>query len=185
MANEKDTSTDLAIPTFDTKNWTEEQVGFAPYWKPKKGEKIICRLVQKDEPEDSFVRYLMQAGQDINCFRGGNQNADDDENGENSDDEKTSAEPVLVKKGEYFTVSVFYSLQGLFEFYLTSGLKPWMELQATDKVKTSKPGRKAWQWKLRVDPKDKKKADSLRAAIEAKKLAAKNGEGEKPAELTS
>jgi hypothetical protein len=183
MANEKEVN-DLAIPSFDTKNWTEEQVGFAPYWKPKKGEKIICRLVQKDEPEESFVRYLMQAGQDINCFRGGNQADDDVE--ENEDGEKqNNAEPVLVRKGEFFTVSVFYSLRGLFDFYLESGLKPWMEIQATDKVKTSKPGRRAWQWKLRVDPKDKKKADTLRAAIQAKQLAAKNSESEKNPELSS
>lgn len=187
MANEK--NDDLMIPTFDTSKWTEEQVGFAPYWRATKGASIIARLVQKDTPEDSFVRYLLQAGQDIECFRGG----------KGDDEDEDSRERVIVKKGEFFTVSVWYSLQDVFDLYLETGLRPWMQLTAVDKVKTSKPGRTAWTWKLLVDPKDKKKADQCRALLqggydtsdikkllsEGKPLNSVPQKKEIPAELTS
>lgn len=167
MAKEQNDA--LSIPTFDTSKWTEEQVSFAPYWEPAPGAKIIARLIQKDvDPEErTFARYLLQAGEDIECARGP---ADEQEK-------------VTVKKGEHFTVSVYYSLQGLFDFYLETGLRPWMQLIALEKVDTSKAGQKVWRWKLLVSPEDKKKADQLRAQLQAKMLAAKNGE--KSAELTS
>ena len=176
MATDKNVSTALDIPNFDTKNWTEEQVGFAPYWEPKKGAKIMAQIIQKDAPEESFVRYLMRAGQDMECSRGAK--------GEDEEGNKQDAEKVLVKKGEYFTVSVYFSLQGLFEFYLVSGLKPWMEITAVEKVKTSKPGRTAWQWKVRVSPEDKRKADQLRAAAAAAKQMSNGAEGQ-PAQMES
>lgn len=163
MAKTNETS-DMAIPTFNTEKWTEEQVGFAPYWQPKKGASFIARVVQKDEGEgNQFTRYLLQAGESIDCKRGP---ADE-------------AEDVKVEKGELFTISVYYSLQGLFDFYLENRFKPWMKVTAVEERKTSTPGQTVWTWKLLVSPEDKKKADQIRTA----KLSAKKEE--KPAELTS
>jgi len=157
MAKEIDS---LAVPTFDTTKWTEEQVGFAPYWEPEAGSSVICRVVQKEvDPEErTFARYLLQAGEDIKCYRGP---ADEQE-------------PVEVKKGEFFTISVFYSLQGLFDFYLENkvgfgGSCPWMKVLSVEKRKTSKPGQTVWVWKLFVDPKDRKQADQLRVLAEQKR----------------
>lgn len=159
--NAEENSTGLAptdaIPNFDKTNWQDEQVGFAPYWKPVTGSFFIGRLVDRDDEAEDFVRYLVQAGQDVECQRGP---ADD-------------AEKVVVKKGEHFTISVYFSLQGLFDFYLESGLTPWMKISAGEKVKTKTPGRQVFQWKVQLDPADKRKVDAARLkVIEAKKLAA-------------
>jgi len=168
MAKEQNDA--LVIPTtFDTSKWTEEQVSFAPYWEPEPGSKVICRLIQKDvDPEErTFTRYLVQAGEDIECARG----------------PADAQEKVMVKRGERFTISVFFALQGVFDFYLENNLTPWMQIIALEKVPTSKPGQKVWRWKLLVSPEDKKKADQLRAQIQSKQLAAKNAE--KSPELSS
>lgn len=170
MAKPTNDTTDIinAIPTFDTSKWTEEQVGFAPYWSPVKGASFIARVMQKDiDPEaKQFTRYLMQAGEDLACKRG----------------PADGAEDVTVKKGEYFTISVYFSLQGLFDFYLESGHKPWMKVNALEERKTSTPGQTVWTWKLLVSPEDKKKADVLRAA-RPQMLSPKKDET--PAELSS
>jgi hypothetical protein len=146
------------IPDFATQTWTEEQVGFAPYWSPVEGASFIGRIVQKDDAAQDFVRYLVQAGQDIECQRGPADNA----------------EKVLVKRGEHFTVSVYSALQGIFDFYVVSGLAPWMKVTAKNQVKTSTPGRAVWQWSVAVSPDDKRKADSLRLAYTNQQKALAN-----------
>lgn len=138
----------LDIPNFDeTTDWTSEAVGFAPYWSPEEGAQFIGRVIHK-EPADDFVRYVMQAGVDLKCFTGP---ADD-------------AVECTVPKGGYFTISVYYSLQGLFDLYLESGLKPWMKVTAGKKVKTKTPGRTVFQWDVKVPKADKAKADAYRLA---------------------
>lgn len=179
MANEKNPVDALAIPNFDTKGWVEEQVGFAPYWEADKGQKIIARLVGKEEKEGTFTRYLLQAGQDMVCYRGAKTLDDDGKS------IKGSAEKVNVKKGEFFTMSVFHSLQGLFDFYEETGLKPWMQIHAVEKVKTSTPGQMVWTWKLLVSPEDKKRADAKRMQLAAEKKSEALPAAEKPAEMTS
>lgn len=138
------------IPDFDTKGWVDEQVGFAAYWTPDAGKQFIARLVGKEEArsEMDFSRYLLQAAQDIACQRG----------------PANEAEPVTVKKGEFFTISVYYSLQGIFDFYLENQFTPWMQITSLEERPTKKPGQTVWTWALKVDPKDKKQADKLRMA---------------------
>lgn len=157
---------DFNVPSnFDA----EEQVGFAPYWSPEAGAKFVARVIAKEEAQKDtdFTRYLLQAGEDIACQRGGGDNAED----------------VMVKKGEFFTISVYFSLQGLFDFYLENKFNPWMQVTCIDERPTKKPGQTVWTWKVNCTKDDKKKADTLRAANAAKQLSAKNGE--KPAELAS
>lgn len=156
----------LNVPTnFDA----EEQVGFAPYWAPVAGASFIGRVIAKEEAakETDFTRYLLQAGEDVECARGA---ADE-------------AEKVTVKKGEFFTISVYFSLQGLFDFYLENKFSPWMRVMAVDERPTKKAGQTVWTWKLQVAKADKAKADQLRAQNAAAQLQAKNAE--KPAELSS
>lgn len=126
------------LPDFAT--WEEEQVGFAPYWNPEKDKWFYARIIEKDERDPEFVRYLMQAGVDTPCKRGPAEGAED----------------VMVKKGEYFTISVYFSLQDLFDLYLETGIRPFMKVVAKDTTKTSTAGRTCWLWTLLVSPETKK-----------------------------
>jgi len=146
MANPKN-NTAMQIPNFE--NWEEEQVGFAPYWNPEENKWFYAQVVDKDERDPQFVRYLMRAGMDTPCKRGPVDSQDD----------------ITVKTGEYFSVSVYFSLQGAFDFYLESGIKPYMKVLAINEVKTSTPGRTCWTWKLLVSPDDKKKIQGAREKL--------------------
>ena len=137
------------LPNFE--NWEEEQVGFAPYWGPAEMKWFYGQVVDKDERDPEFVRYLIRAGVDTQCQRG----------------PVEDAEEVLVKAGEYFTISVYYSLQGAFDFYLETGIKPWMKVTAIKTTETSKSGRTVWHWKLVVSPEDKKRLNAARAQHKA------------------
>jgi len=139
----------LGVPDFSPENWSEEQVGFSPYWNPEEGKSFIGRLVEKDERDPNFVRYLIQAGEDLECARGPSE----------------EAETVIVKKGEFFTISVYFSLQGVFDLYLESGIRAWMKVTATGISKTKTPGRTVWQWKLQVPKEAKRLADAYRMQL--------------------
>ncbi len=156
----------LDIPDFEKVDWTSEAVGFAPYWSPEEGKQFIGRPVHKDESAEDFIRYVMQAGVDLDCFTGP---AED-------------AVAIKVNKGAFFTISVYHSLQGLFDLYLESGLKPWMKVTAGKKVKTKTPGRSVFQWDVQVSKKDKGEADAYRLS---RRKAPELAEGEESAELTS
>lgn len=133
----------------DFAKWEEEQVGFAPYWNPEKDKWFYARIIEKDERDSEFVRYLMQAGVDTPCKRG----------------PADGAEDITVKKGEYFTISVYFSLQDLFDLYLETGIRPFMKVTAKDTVKTSTAGRTCWLWSLLVSPETKAKTLAAKEKI--------------------
>lgn len=154
------------LPDFST--WSEEATGFAPYWNPEENAWFFARIIDKDERDPSFVRFLMQAGHDIPCKRGPAEEAED----------------VMVNKGEFFTISVYYSLQDLFDFYLelarTGALTPtqqFMRIMAIDKSKT-KAGQKVWNWKVLVDPQTKLIANQARAKLAQLGAGAKAAKGQ-------
>lgn len=148
MANPKNKTEEQTangqVPNFD--NWQEEQVGFAPYWNPEEEKWFYAQIIEKDERDPNFVRYLMRAGMDTPCKRGSDANQED----------------VLVKAGEYFTISVYYSLQGAFDFYLETGIRPFMKVIALKEVKTKTSGQTCWTWKLLVSPESKKQLEAAR-----------------------
>lgn len=144
----------LAIPDFS--KWEEEQVGFAPYWNPETDKWFLGQVVSRDERDPEFVRYLVKAALDTPCKRG----------------PVDGAEEVLVKSGEYFSISVYYSLQGLFDAYLEMGIvPPVMKVIAVKEVKTKKAGQTCWTWKVLISPDDKKRINTKRTelALEMKK----------------
>ncbi len=146
----------------DFSNWSEEQIGFAPYWTPEEGESVAFTVLSRDERSEDFHRYICRAEQNqVQCYRG----------------KSANAEEVIVKRGEQFTMSIYDSLDEPFMFYLASGLSPRLRLTAKEKVPTGNAGREVWKWTLLVDPAVKPQLDALRAGHVAKQMT----NGGKPA----
>ena len=155
MVEKKNDKNEVIVQIPNTDGWVTEQTGFAPYWNPVEGASFFGIVVEKDERDPEFVRYLMKAVCDTPCKTGSEDNEED----------------VLVKAGDYFTVSVYFSLQGLFDFYLENGINTVMKVTAKKQVPTKKTGRKVWQWQVQVSPKDKQLADRKRAELMAAQVA--------------
>jgi hypothetical protein len=75
-------------------DWNETLTGFPPYWLPEAGAKWAGSVIMKDESGD-FERYVVRATRPVMCQKG-------------SGDEQ---ERVLVKAGEFFTLSMYSNLQ--------------------------------------------------------------------------
>lgn len=143
----------------DFSTWEEVQVGFAPYWSPDENKSFVGFVVARDDRDPAFVRYLIQALEDTQCARG----------------PVDGAEPILVKKGEFYTVSVYHSLSEPFDFMLENftakGDPAPIRMTALKKVKTSTVGQTCWTWKMTMPPDYKKKylaaRDESRRALAA------------------
>lgn len=142
----------------DFSTWEEEQVGFAPYWNPEPGKFFVGTPVARDERDPSFLRYLIKAGMDTDCKRGP---VDD-------------AEPVLVKKGEFFSVSVYYALAEPFDLMLEEIVSKGIDILAkVTAIKTAKTKEKndVWQWKMHLPPEHKKLMTAAKEEIRKARLA--------------
>lgn len=130
------------LPDFD--KWDDIQIGFAPYWNAEAGAWCFAEVIAKDERNPEFVRYLMLAHTDTKCSRGP------------KDPETHKAEEdVVVKKGECFSVSLFYSLSRELDYQLylrTKGHNVPVRVEAKKQTKTSTAGRTVWQWSVKNDP---------------------------------
>lgn len=161
--DKKNVSNAIQLPDFS--KWEEEQVGFAPYWSPEPEKWFLAQVVSIDKRDPEFVRYLMKASIDTACKRG----------------PVDESEDVIVKSGEYFTISVYYSLQYLFDTYLEMGCTPVMRVTAVKEVKT-KNSQTCWTWKVQVSPEDKKMLTKKRVEaskyMEAKKAKELNEEND-------
>lgn len=141
-------------PDFST--FTDEQIGFAPYWNPETGKEFYGALVARDERDPEFVRYLVMnlSNRPLACSRGPADNA----------------EEVLVQKGETFSISVYHQLREAFDFYLDVQSHKLMvvpmRLIAQDKVKTASRN-EVWRFKLQVPMDVKKKLDAIRHELRA------------------
>lgn len=142
----KTDKTPVATPDIDFSTWTDIQIGFAPYWNPKEGEGILATVINRDERNPNFVRYLMVAHRDTMCQRG----------------PAKDAESVLVKKGETFTISDYFSLTEEFNLQLASGLDPVIYLEPLSKADTES-GHQVWRWRMRVNEETGQKLKALRA----------------------
>jgi len=149
-----------ALPDFST--WSEEQIGFAPYWSPAPGKWFYAVPTAIDTRDPDFVRYLFRALAPIECQRG----------------PKDDAESVLVGPGEYFSMSVYYALEQNINFYLESGIFPPLHVTSTKEVKTKTVGQTVWQFRVKVSPETRALLDAARAKQVKDKLFA---EGERMA----
>jgi hypothetical protein len=155
MATQKTANTDPkadALPNFD--EWTDEQIGFAPYWKPAPGKSFYGAPVAIDMRDPAFIRYQFMALDNIECQRGP------------ADEEDPNAEKVVVKKGETFSVSVYHATRDLFDQYLQFSeetLKPVpVQVIAVKTVKTANQP-KCWQFRARTSPPMRLELDAWRA----------------------
>ncbi len=120
------------------KDWEREQTGFPPYWKPKAaGDLFFGKPVLKDMRDPNFERFVVQATKfPIVCQQGPAEDAD----------------VVIVRPGDYFTVSVWAALP----------LEDFIDIEACVMAETSRklPGneeskgvpRNLWGWNVRVTP---------------------------------
>lgn len=131
------------LPNFD--EWEKEQVGFAPYWSPDTDKWFYGSVQARDERDPEFVRYLCKALMPMTVQRGP---AED-------------AEKIDIKPGEYFSISVYYSLAEPFDFilehFVLKGIEVPMRIKALKSVKTKKVGQTCWTWEMLL-PKEMKKA---------------------------
>jgi len=139
------------LPDFD--KWTDEQIGFAPYWKPAEGKWFFGMPVTIDMRDPKFVRYQFIAGADTPCQRGP------------SDEDDERSEAVIVKKGETFSLSVYYSLRDAFDQYLQYGAETGKPvLVRVDALRTvpTKNQPKCWQFRARLSPQQSKELAAWR-----------------------
>lgn len=139
----------------DETGMVEEAVGFPPYWQPAPGKKFYGTPILCDTSNPEFVRWTLEAAVDHVCTRG----------------KKDEGDHVLVKKGEWFSVSEYSGLP-LFRFI---GKKILVTAESTRKLAQ---GRTLWEFSVRVDQKTKallesERADSARRAVE-RQLAGNN-----------
>ena len=147
MANPKNPSAEITnekLPDFS--KWETEQTGFDPYWTPAEGKFFFGHPVSRDDSDPDFVRYRFKSLMTLQCHTG----------------PKEEQEPVTVKPGEYFSVSVYYALDPKFNEYMESGLFPAIRVEAIKEVKTKKPGQTCWKFDLKISPDDRKRIDSYR-----------------------
>ena len=145
----------------DFSTWEEEQVGFAPYWNPEPGKFFVGTPVARDERDPSFLRYLIKAAVDTQCKRG----------------PVDEAEEVLVKKGEFFSVSVYYALAEPFDAILENFTSKGTDILAkVTAIKTAKTKEKndVWQWKMHLPPEHKKLMTAMKETVRKAALAEAN-----------
>lgn len=120
-----------AMPEFA--NFEEEQITLPPYWNAHKDGWFYGMVVDLDNRDPEFPRYLVQAEKPLKCFVG-------------SKDER---EEVTVQPGEFFTLSVYGSLP--LDRYI--GVK--VLVKCTGKKDVGRP-QPMWTFTLAVSPEDRK-----------------------------
>src|SRR6267142_3539793 len=162
-AKTEDIKNGPALPDFS--NWSDEQIGFSPYWTPAPGKWTYARPIARDERDPEFIRYLFVALMPTPCRRGPGEDSPLKDNGEN----------VTVAPGETFSMSVYYQLRDLFDFYLETGIldqaNSGVRIEAIKEVPTKKSGQTVWQFKAQVDPKVRPLLDAKRAEIRQLQMA--------------
>jgi hypothetical protein len=126
-----------AMPDFS--GWEEEQLAFPPYLNMEppsgdfKGSWFHALVITLDDRDPQFPRYVLQAATPLHCLQG----------------KKEEQVDVLVKSGEFFTVSTYSGLP--LERYV--GVHVLVKCIGTRKVDQPQP-MKVFQ--LKVSPEDKK-----------------------------
>lgn len=121
----------------------EEQISFAPYWKPIVGASFVAKPIARDERDPEFIRFVMQAYQDMDCFSGPVEDAAE----------------VKVEKGKYFSISDYKALP--LDFYM--GLPDPIKLTVESTRKSSDPKKNdMFVWSIKTTDRCKKILDARR-----------------------
>lgn len=144
--------------------WEEIETGFPPYWTPAIGKMLLGKVCVVDFRDPSFPRVVLQATKvAIPCQRGPMEGAED----------------VIVKPGEFFTMSEYAALNLSNYIDLEVAIKCVGErLVPADKVRNL-PKREMFEWKVWATP-EAAKLLKARSLEEMKLLKARRtlGEGE-------
>lgn len=150
MAEKEVSKTALAIP----KGYEEQQTGLPPYWGPNEEELakgvpqfFHARVIAFDGKDPAFKRWVMQAVDPITCWRG-----------------KERAEEVLVKPGEFFSVSHYAGLP-LGRYF---GFPVFVVAKGKRKIDG---GQTVWEWTLRTSPEAAKAVQARQERIIAQAQA--------------
>lgn len=110
--------------------WGKALTGFPPYVKNEEGMKFQGVVFEKDDSNEEFIRYVMQATKPVTAYRG----------------PKDNAEKVTVKPGEYFTVSPAVNLN------LDGFIGKEVFVKCTGKIKAKTPAGFVWGFDVHVNP---------------------------------
>jgi hypothetical protein len=144
--------------------WEEIETGFPPYWKPEIGKMILGKVCVVDFRDPSFPRVVLQATKvAIPCQRGPVEGAED----------------VLVKPGEFFTMSEYAALNLGNYIDLEVAIKCVGERGVPADKTRNLPKRDMFEWKVWATP-EAAKLLKQRSVEEMKLLKARRtmGEGE-------
>jgi hypothetical protein len=150
--SDDETPVDFVDSEVDTSGFEEAQIGFPPYFKPIEGRTIKFRPVALDTRDARFFRWVCEASHNIACWTG----------------PKDDAEPVLVRSGEYFTMSVYASLP----------LEKFIGEEIICTVKSKRDihdGQNVWIWSVKVKPETKARLELAAKAAMEKRLAESGG----------
>ena len=148
--NEAPNQNDVNLNTAP-EGWESEQIGFPPYWNPTMkeddkgktipgtGNSFLGMPIQRDSRNPDFERYVIEASRDIMCKKGP---AED-------------AEEILVRKGEFFTCSVYAALplEEYFGYEVFVQPARKRKLAPTPEINQK---RDLWDFDLKVSPATKK-----------------------------
>jgi hypothetical protein len=129
--------------------WEEESLGFPPYWNPEVGKSFRGVVMNRDERDPEFIRYVLLATAPVTCATGPADESD----------------VVHVAPGGKFTVSAYASLR-LDEL---AGLEVFVKCIGKREIKNGK--QELWQWQVFLSPEAKKQL-AARRAEQAKELPA-------------
>lgn len=143
-------------------DWSVEQTGFAPYFEPEKGAFFVAYISKADMKDPNFLRYLFQASSmPVKCRRGAKP----------VDEDAPDTRPVvIVQPGQYFSLSLFFSMVENLNTYLLyqheTGEQVEVLIRFIDKVKTSN-NRTVWNVEMRINSKLQPKMNAFRAKLMA------------------
>ena len=144
-------------------DWAVEQTGFAPYYEPEKGQYFVAYIRKADMKDPNFLRYLFQAScMDVKCRRGAKPV-------EAAEDPSLDTRPVvIVKPGQYFSLSLFFSMVENLNTYILYASETGEDVEVlirfVDKSKTSN-NRTVWNVEMRIQPAQQVKMNAFRAKL--------------------
>lgn len=142
-------------------DWTTTETGFAPYYEPFKGGWFAAVVLKGDTRDPNFERYLMQAEHDIVCRRGAKPVHEGDVD---------NRPVVVVKKGQTFTLGVFFGLKetlnALLMYQYEKKARVPVFIQFDGKLENAtKAGRHPWQTTVRLHPEHASGIEQARAKL--------------------
>lgn len=136
-----------AAPEFS--GWEDENLSLPPYWVTDIGKQFAARVIDLDNQDPEFPRYVLEALAPVDCQSG----------------KRDEAEDVHVKVGEFFTCSTYAGLP--LARYI--GCRVVVTCTGTRKVNQPQP---MYVFRMAMHPEDKKMVMQDRKALAQQKLAA-------------